>query len=350
LETKNVFIDTSIFIRENFGFNSERLCRIKQLAKDNEIKLYSSYITEQEVKIHIKEAIDKSKGPLKELKQKGRVLNNNIHCQTIFNKDFFESVKKEILDDYQQFIQEVNMEYILINSNINKVIRNYFGLLPPFSSRKKSEFPDAFVLDSITIKFKDEDIFIISCDSDWEKYCKSRSNFKFFSSIQGFFDYIEKENMNYQLIETLFDNLQDKIVEKIRSAIIEDDYGIFDASDEYSSIENIEDCEVKINEDTLLIEKISNNIANISFEVDADIQFKLSVMDENNSFWDSEDKEWGFVGYKTVYWNIHETLSIELDLEVDFDNYKDDLSTVYLGYPLINGGETIYIEEPWEEY
>lgn len=55
-----------------------------------------------------------------------------------------------MIDEFEQFLIEVDAEIISIEDiSPTRVFEKYFGAKPPFSHKKKSEFPDAFSLEAI---------------------------------------------------------------------------------------------------------------------------------------------------------------------------------------------------------
>jgi hypothetical protein len=60
------------------------------------------------------------------------------------------------------------------NMSLEGVLDDYFEQRPPFSEKKKSEFPDAFAAAALEAwcKKKSEKILVISGDGDWPIICE----------------------------------------------------------------------------------------------------------------------------------------------------------------------------------
>ena len=74
---------------------------------------------------------------------------------------------------FEDFLREVNANDVPLNANLDGLIDDYFTQRPPFSAKKKSEFPDAIVVASLrefSSKVK-EKIYVISGDPDLKECC-----------------------------------------------------------------------------------------------------------------------------------------------------------------------------------
>jgi hypothetical protein len=60
-------------------------------------------------------------------------------------------------------------------ADMEKVIRSYFDVTPPFETKKKSEFPDAIALSALEkwAELNKKKVLVVSHDSGWDEFCKT---------------------------------------------------------------------------------------------------------------------------------------------------------------------------------
>ncbi len=99
VQTKHVFLDTSIYIQNNFDFDGKTFQSLIDLVSEERVILYNTSITENEVLSNIKRRVDETRERVNSLK-KAYVLRGTSPFQSIFieknpaNKAFDEIIKK----------------------------------------------------------------------------------------------------------------------------------------------------------------------------------------------------------------------------------------------------------------
>ena len=167
-----VFIDTSVFIAENFFAPGNRIHAIEKLAKEGKIKLVMPEITRREIFKHIISAVRES---WKIFDANCRIFRNNIDVDQWRKTTNKESETKKIITLFENFLTETFAKILDFSycSNVEKVFNDYFEKQKPFGEgNKKDEFPDAFVLTSLE-KYSSEinrQIIVLSCDGDMNGY------------------------------------------------------------------------------------------------------------------------------------------------------------------------------------
>ena len=165
-----VFIDTSVFIKENYFAPENRIHTLADLARRGKVRIVMTEITCQEIRKHIKSDI---RTAWKDFNSKSRTLRNNPLVDSWY-RDTNEN--KEIDATLKQFDAFISVATVLDYSfclDVEKVFSQYFGRQKPFGDgMKKDEFPDAFVLESLeqyAVKIHRK-INILSLDKDLEDY------------------------------------------------------------------------------------------------------------------------------------------------------------------------------------
>lgn len=152
LDSENLFIDTSIFVKENF-LDGRRINSILDLSKQGYFKLLFSPIIINEIKIRYRkfvrvaytlhnELVNDKKGDLKVLR------NHSLGKQILARFPSEKDICKEFNDKFDQALVDCNaviLDYPTLS--IEAVFSDYFSGKSPFDKAdKKHEFPDAFAI------------------------------------------------------------------------------------------------------------------------------------------------------------------------------------------------------------
>ena len=176
LQTKFVFVDTNVYEGKNFQFLTHELERLSLLASSGEIKLLMSPIIDFEIKDHIKLGAIKAAKSIKDFTKEAMVLRNatGLPVSGVFERVSALDISTALLENYRHFIELAKPE-IVSYENVNpvQVFERYFSERAPFSTGKKHEFPDGFVLLSLLdfSREKNEPIYVVSNDRDMESFC-----------------------------------------------------------------------------------------------------------------------------------------------------------------------------------
>jgi PIN domain-containing protein len=145
LQTHNLFIDTSIFRSKLFDLNNEALKKLGELGHEEKIYLYSTFITEGEIKNNLLEVVNESLTKSEKL---------NLHLRNAGLSEIDpEKFKEARITRWLEFTKRSNTTLIPIpDDSIEKVFDLYFNSEPPFHGErgKRHEFPDAFTIAALT--------------------------------------------------------------------------------------------------------------------------------------------------------------------------------------------------------
>lgn len=184
LEKNNITaitLDTSIFIgsEKRVLLGSTKFRLFEEQIKISPLKFVLSGTVKNEVLSHLKNFITNSflgvKKSIREaLNAYGTVKPTRECLLNQITRGFeIEDIAKDRLQD---FITETDCEVILDEkyTDLASINRDYFAKKPPFSNRKKSEFPDAFALNALEAKAEKENIkmLVVSNDGDWKDFCE----------------------------------------------------------------------------------------------------------------------------------------------------------------------------------
>ncbi len=339
-----ITIDTSIFEGENFNLENGLLAKFQQFSRTPDIKFIVSDIVLRETISHMEE---KTKSAISNY---NKALKNGLFYR--IDKDITEEKIKTIKtwDErdlvrtrLEEYANKTGLQVIPAqNIDIQKIIKQYFNKKPPFSEKKKDEFPDALALQSLEnwATEKNKKVLVISCDKDWQAYCHNNDNLICVKTIKEALSSLYKsENFILQLLKDIFSDYAK--YEYLMNRINEE---IMNSSDRLSiNIDVISSC--KYNEDYLefdfldvyfpdanAIEIIDYNEEEkiVSFSIPAELNFTI---ESGYSFYLTDEGDDIVIGNNVfndeLEFNTNLIISIKLDeealenSEVASVDYKD---------------------------
>ncbi len=348
LETPYVFVDTQVFVASGFDYDSGRLAHAKQLAVDGRIRFLTTDITRREIISNIQEAVSIATGIVQKLRQKGRVLatSKEPSFDAVFNAYDEGKIVAHLADRLREFETDSGTTLLDIGAtSTTEVFRKYFERRPPFSDKKKSEFPDAFVLQTLEdwCSQGDTKAYVISGDSDTAAACEASDRLIHLDSLEELFEIIATEDeelgdLARQLVESCFPGVKRIAGEKFKSLgfYLEDQEGDVSGVD-VREIEGDDLHIVEIDRDT------------IYFVWEATVTFSADVVydDMNTAIYDSEDKV--AYAWQEIDTELERSFEISIQGEVRFNRWPPhDPSILRVGFAGVTDvGITV---EEWDSY
>ena len=188
MESWNVFIDTSIFISENYSFKSKLFSSLASLCKSGHVSILLTDITIEEIKANLLKSVNEAEAVIKKASTKARVLRNLDTYRYIFLFEKFDKEKifNQLKDQLIEFIKSCNIEIIKASEiSAKDVFSSYFQGKPPFGEgKKKNEFPDAFVITALVewCKKNDIEVNVVSEDPDFQNAISEKDNLDYLVS------------------------------------------------------------------------------------------------------------------------------------------------------------------------
>lgn len=355
IETKNIFIDTNIYKSKKFQFNKYELKTVQELSASNFIQLLLSPIVNKEIEAHIKKEIKQAISVLNKAANEVKILRNtpNIPQYSIFNKISHQNIENKIIELFNNFKNNSKaLEVTYDNVSSNQIIEDYFIKKPPFSEKKKSEFPDAFILASLYnwAEANDEKIIVISNDGDFKSYCDLYSQRLIYCDnlnvfLNSLFSQMSQTTELFEFAEEIFSKLEQDIDGQLEKILPNVGY----SSNAYELDDEVEDIEIEefflINSNII---KVDNEKALFHLDVEVRLDAYHHYYDYDRSVWDSEDKKYLFKAVNSARMrHIEEAtayLEINLNgckiskLEFEFDNIELDFFS----------GELVSLEEHFD--
>ena len=204
---------------------------------------------------------------------------------------------------------------------------------PPFENKekKKYEFPDAFMIAKLKkICSNESPIYVITKDKGFKEAIKSVTGLEGkFDNLKDIFDLINRENeihiyneikeflSNSTYTTEILERLKEEIKDKLENNSIEVDGMRYDRKGicggfEYEATE-IENVDIN-NFEFKSVDMITDDEVIVSVRVNTLILVICSFLDEENSIWDPEEKEYMFSTWK----NIKEKHEVDINCELTF--------------------------------
>jgi hypothetical protein len=181
LETPYVFIDTQAFRKSRFDWSGTTLSKLVELVRDGHIHLLTTSITKREISAQLAELLSEAKAAL----SKHVAILKQLSAADALEK--IEDVKAvtDLEAKFDEFLKATSTVEVPLSSDVASIVDDYFERRPPFSSKKKSEFPDAIVVASLKAWAGKNStrIYVVSQDPDLKACCEGISVFIHSESI-----------------------------------------------------------------------------------------------------------------------------------------------------------------------
>ncbi|NES96832.1 MAG: DUF4935 domain-containing protein [Desertifilum sp. SIO1I2] len=236
------------------------------------------------------------------------------------------------------------------------VCASYFSGSPPFGEgKKKYEFPDAFALLALQREAKDRNkmIYVVSGDSDWEKFCSSSDDLNLIGKLDDLLETIigETDSDDVYVCYDLYNQKEEKIKKYIADNFLDLEFSL-DRSGTSLIEGGSEEIEVEVNSVDITrtslvdIDDFDAEHPLVVFELDAEVNFsaKVSYVSLEYATYDREYETYynvekiSMVSKESIILNAEVTLTLSRD---KYDSLCDsDIKSINID-PNNNLGEII---------
>jgi len=324
LEALNVFIDTSVYRKMNFFYRHPVFNALIEHVNQGRCKVLVSQITVDEIKSGVMEEVAESLQTMKKARNHCKVLRNipGTDFSSIFNDHNFEDIVNVLMTQFDNFRIYSQATIVPIElADINKVFSSYFTKSVPFGEgKKKSEFPDAFVLSSLDV-WADEagiEVHIVSHDKDMSDCRTSFSNLTYVKSIEEFLNTV---TVYFEKLAPIAEELLRSNTEEIKTRIEEEfKYLGFILEDQDGDVYDITVDEVEDYYEYLISLKAPNGDipGEAHFILTTTVKFSAEISYDNldTASYDSEEKV--LIPWETVDKTVESSEIIQVDLVFSF--------------------------------
>lgn len=317
----SVFIDTQVYINESYNFGEKgNLSYFHKLILEGKIIHLTSEIVVGEVEKHIRKDVSEA------LKSFNKVVDDRKLA--VFRKKAHEQLQKineaemveeavSIFKTYLSDTKAVTLDSETID--LGSVISDYFESKKPFGIKKdkKNEFPDAFNI-SMLRKYAMENrpVLIVSGDEDF--FNEDEEDLFCFKKLSELLDAINSQNNITQSLKEYLERKNQYIFDEVKLQLMDNDYKLeVDGTDtdrkgcqhgfEYEEVELISVVPRFLKNIEVVHIDLSDEMLTVSLDCKAKLEFSCSFFDEENSAWDSVDKEYSHTHHGTMH-EVHNAL------------------------------------------
>lgn len=319
-----VFVDTSVYVAENFFSPNSRINSLVGLAEKGIISLISTEITENEVLRHFKEETSLA---WNNIKNSHRVFACFDDTRKFLRKNTKKEFWEKCEDIFKKFkekskIYTIGYDYC---DDVKSVFIRYFNAEKPFNEgKKKYEFPDAFTLQMLErycTRNSLKQIIILSNDKDMKDYRSEHLkpiNYK---------EYITSKLAEAETIEKINQAIKEdkeRICSHIQIRLEEELYDNRNYSNLFNTEElpevEIQECTIDMDANISIISKDKNAFL-IELYFNSYCEVKCTYFNLDYAVYDREDKIWYGGEWET------ETLKGDESFKV-LVSFKDDDSNL----------------------
>ena len=370
-----VFLDTNIYDSLCHNYRNPQFVQLIEYADKGMLELQINAVVKGEVKRHINDRITSI---LEKITNNFKSRDLALFQELDWYKDAikpFDKLKwiEFAYAEFENFLLACHAEEISIsNTNVDKLILDYFERRYPFENAKKNEFPDAIIIQSIMMEirrmsvvngqssfdkeiphskliFSDQEIKpgvrddLVYCIVSGDKgFCKSindvvsirpNEDVKVFGSLRDLLSFFAIQNSNAEELQKKLDAgyFGDIIKESIREIAYSVPYNVEESKGYVDSCEIVESDEYHYDIYVLGIQKFCDgtSVARIYVETNYHATLNYEYLNTLESYWDKEDQAYYFtimtdtVARFLVNTNFIFTLVFDAKDDAEFGDYID---------------------------
>jgi hypothetical protein len=312
LETRNVFLDTQVFVAETFFVGTKKLVALSKLAAEGKIRLLMSTVTIAECKKRIEKMVAEAGQVLSEHNRKLAILRNatslDNSCLAQLDK---ATVVREITEKFEAFLRDAKVTICpLAGVSIERLFSDYALGNPPFGEgQKKDQFPDAAAMLSLGLWCDPESqtAYVVSEDKDIESVCKANPKFIFKAKVAEFLDIFNSHEIISKIVTQILSAKGETIKEQVRTQFEASGFFI---TGEIGDVENVEVSEIKIENAYIISVQEDYAIA----EVGIAVAYSADVSYRDYSKGQGDSTTWEF-----SHASVENTQHLSADVEIEFD-------------------------------
>ena len=338
---KNVFLDTAVFVEENFNFRSPRIRSLVSLASDDIVNVFLTDITVREIKANLKEQVSRAVQ-----KRPDPILKNSSlpAVKRLFKSVDAEAVEKEFLSQFDRFMKDAGVTVLRVEADVlPDVLEDYFRRRPPFGPGKnKAEFPDALVLHVLRrrCKSKNDQMAVITRDKAVQTACDETDFLNHFESLAKYLDAVASDDRSKsEFVRQRVFQQREILFEKAKKRFPHMGFILTDLDGE------VEDVELTAMEADGKVEIISLEDDWAEVEVPATFLFEASVSydEPGTGIYDHEDESVYFPN--VIQEKVRRKFHRSLDVEIVFKGL--DPNSVEIGGVWFHGPDDIEVESDY---
>ena len=312
-----VFIDTSVFVAENYFAAGNRINSLRRMAEEGKIKLVLSEITIEEVRRHIVSQVRES---WKQFDKVCKVFRNRKEIDDWRKGTNDKKECERYLSHLEDFLKTPNLTVLDYSycTDTAKVFTAYFARKKPFGEgMKKDEFPDAFVLAALE-KYAAETkhpIVVLSQDSDMLCY---ESKMLSCQECGGYVSKKLKEGVALQALDEILKEEKADLEKEIQKQAVDylDDFRVYLSCLHMMDVTDHDVEKVEVDLDVKNYDVVGISDESIEVELHPEVVFTVNVYYADYDFaqYDREDGVW--YGIENRVYEVNGSTEVNLVLRL----------------------------------
>ena len=276
-------------------------------------------------------------------KCRGLALGVSKGQEAVFNTIDWLVVGKKAAEFFTNYLKnDLGATIVPITGAVDRVFDRYFALKPPFTSKKKAEFPDCFSIVSVQewVQRQGGQFCVFSHDKGVLSFCEDEGH-DFFDDLAKLLEHAS--GFEEEVLEQLKDLLMSRIQKVIHEATkqFEDGYPAIIVACVGGHAEDISATDVDIGD--LSVIEIDGNQAVVNVGATVSFEANVSYADPEGSYYDKEDKE--FVALRYVSETVEDSVDVDLEVGVEFNLKHGKLAVRSVEIV----GPTTYVIDPTDD-
>jgi hypothetical protein len=311
----HIFIDTCIFERAGFNFESAKLKPFRAALKELKLTFLDPDPTFRERNRHLRNRVVDAVRSLEKIEKSLPVVTSleKWPKASFFREYEIHRLVNKSLVNFLKPMKQVKLGYDGID--MHRVMSWYDQGRAPFGKgKKRKEFPDAFAI-AILDRYAQSsncEIAVVSTDTDFERACAERIKLLYFPSLAAYLQVLQGESDRVRLIQQWFKETPDAFNEWVADAFSEIEFEIEEGWD--GELTDPEVDEVNISD--FYIVAVADRECTVSFEAEISFSINADYEDENDYEYDYEGEPYGHPRkQESVYSTAYTTVLSKIKLD-----------------------------------
>lgn len=228
---EHVFLDTQVYERFGFQYNSKPFQALSDLIAKERLKLLVTRVVVGEVDKHIDLKVRQAYNAHKEFADAaGRILKASAVPGVVEKVQWFkrDEVIADLQKQFRNFLETHKAEEVEVDDvSIDALLADYFDKRAPFTGDlPKPEFPDAINATALCkwAEFNEVELFVVSGDQGFRKACDACEQIHVFEELQELLNRVADDD------KKLADFIREQVVahvEEIKAAVVKEFEGLW---------------------------------------------------------------------------------------------------------------------------